>query len=290
MPAGAVEGSGGVLNARAAANGRAATTGSAYTLTADTPLFEFAPGTSRGDGKLPAPNQLAPLTSEPVAGATYYYVQDAYEVRFSSIDEPAVAEQVQIVRAYTTPTDGGASWHVGERGQYELNAGTPLAPSASSSVVAKQENATQTAPYARTFSVSASDNGVALAARLGNNGAFVFTRASEEPDHGEDGGTNQPDQGGDEPGGDSSSDTGNATNPTPPANQPDDNESSAADNENSAPHANTSNTPAQRPDAGTLAATSDIEIDALAATVGSIGLALLGGGIALALKTWRRAR
>lgn len=289
VPAGAVEESDGALNARAAASGRAATTGNAYTLAADAPLFEFAPGTSRGDGELPARNQLVPLTGEPVTGTTYYYVQDAYEARFSSIDEPAVAKQVQIVKAYTIPTDGSASWHVGERGQYELNAGTPLAPSASSNVVAKQENATQTAPYARTFSVSSSDNGAALAARLGNNGAFVFTRASEEPDHGEDGGTNQPDQGGDGSGDNTSSGTGGATNPTPPTSQPGGNESSAADNENSAPHANTSNTPAQRPGAGTLAATSDIEIDALAATVGSIGLALLGGGIALALRTWRRS-
>ncbi|WP_297037347.1 hypothetical protein, partial [uncultured Enorma sp.] len=177
--------------------------GSAYVVGSDTPLYTLAAGVEVAKGELPQASELVPLTSEPVAGRTYYYLETTYSARFSSVSTAAPATATKTVRRYVASGDTGASaWRVGTGGQYELIAGTPAMPTGAVAVVnAKAQNRTSTLPYTQELRGDASGDTLVLTANLGNNGAYVFEVASEEPDPDPDPGTD-PEPGGDEePGG-----------------------------------------------------------------------------------------
>lgn len=184
--------------------------GSAYVVGSDTPLYTLAAGVEVAKGELPQASELVPLTSEPVAGRTYYYLETTYSARFSSVSTAAPATATKTVRRYVASGDTGASaWRVGDNGQYELIAGSPAMPTGTIAVVnAKAQNRTGTLPYTQELRGDMSGDALVLTANLGNNGAYVFEVASEEPEpdpgtdpepgDGEepgDGGTTQPDDG-----------------------------------------------------------------------------------------------
>lgn len=177
--------------------------GSAYVVSSDTPLYTLAAGVEVAKGELPQASELVPLTSEPVAGNTYYYLETTYSARFSSASEAAPATATKTVRRYVaSESSGTAAWRVGAGGQYELIAGSPAMPTGTIAVVnAKAQNRTGTLPYTQELRGDASGGTLVLTANLGNNGAYVFEVASEEPDPDPDPGTD-PEPGGDEePGG-----------------------------------------------------------------------------------------
>lgn len=202
--------------------GRAAP-GSTYVVSSDAPLYTLASGaftssTKAAGDELPETSDLVPLTSEPVAGHTYYYFETTYSARFSSVDDVAPATATQAVRRYVVSGDTGTdAWRVGAKGQYELVAGTPAMPTGTVAVTnAKAENRTGTLPYAQELRGDAAEGALVLTANLGNNGAYLFDVSDEDPDPGTDpdpnpgtgeepgggsgGGTTDPDDG-EEPGG-----------------------------------------------------------------------------------------
>ena len=174
--------------------------GSAYVVGSDTPLYTLAAGVEVAKGELPQASELVPLTSEPVAGNTYYYLETTYSARFSSASEAAPATATKTVRRYVaSESSGTAAWRVGAGGQYELIAGSPAMPTGTIAVVnAKAQNRTGTLPYAQELRGDASGGTLVLTANLGNNGAYVFEVASEEPEP--DPGTDPEPGGGEEPG------------------------------------------------------------------------------------------
>lgn len=174
--------------------------GSAYVVGSDTPLYTLAAGVEVAKGELPQASELAPLTSEPVAGRTYYYLETTYSARFSSVSTAAPATATKTVRRYVASGDTGASaWRVGDNGQYELIAGSPAMPTGTIAVVnAKAQNRTGTLPYTQELRGDMSGDALVLTANLGNNGAYVFEVASEEPEP--DPGTDPEPGGGEEPG------------------------------------------------------------------------------------------
>ncbi len=177
--------------------------GSAYVMSTDAPLYTLAAGTEVAKDELPQASDLVPLTSEPVAGHTYYYLETTYSARFSSASEAAPATATKTVRRYVASgSTGAAAWRVGAGGQYELIAGTPAMPTGAVAVTnAKAENRTGTLPYAQELRGDASGGTLVLTANLGNNGAYVFEVESEEPNPDPDPGTD-PEPGGDkDPGG-----------------------------------------------------------------------------------------
>lgn len=174
--------------------------GSAYVVGGDTPLYTLAAGAEVAKGELPQVSELVPLTSEPVAGRTYYYLETTYSARFSSVSTAAPATATKTVRRYVASGDTGASaWRVGDNGQYELIAGSPAMPTGTVAVVnAKVQNRTGTLPYTQELRGDMSGDALVLTANLGNNGAYVFEVASEEPEP--DPGTDPEPGGGEEPG------------------------------------------------------------------------------------------
>ncbi|WP_308615973.1 hypothetical protein [uncultured Enorma sp.] len=174
--------------------------GSAYVVGSDTPLYTLAAGTKVAKDELPQVSDLVPLTSEPVAGNTYYYLETTYSARFSSVSTAAPATATKTVRRYVASGDTGASaWRVGDNGQYELIAGSPAMPTGTIAVVnAKAQNRTGTLPYTQELRGDMSGDALVLTANLGNNGAYVFEVASEEPEP--DPGTDPEPGGGEEPG------------------------------------------------------------------------------------------
>lgn len=174
--------------------------GSAYVVGSDTPLYTLAAGVEVAKGELLQASELVPLTSEPVAGRTYYYLETTYSARFSSVSTAAPATATKTVRRYVASGDTGASaWRVGAGGQYELIAGTPAMPTGAIAVVnAKAQNRTGTLPYTQELRGDISGDALVLTANLGNNGAYVFEVASEEPEP--DPGTDPEPGGGEEPG------------------------------------------------------------------------------------------
>ena len=187
-----------------------AASGSAYVVSTDAPLYTLAAGTEVAQDELPEAENLVPLTSEPIAGHTYYYLETTYTARFSSASEAAPATATQTVRRYVVGGNtGDAAWRVGADGQYELIAETPAMPTGTVAVTnAKAENATGTLPYVQELRGDMSEGALVLTANLGNNGAYVFEVEDEEPapDPDPDPGTDpNPDPGtGEEPGGDES--------------------------------------------------------------------------------------
>lgn len=174
--------------------------GSAYVVGSDTPLYTLAAGVEVAKGELPQASELVPLTSEPVAGRTYYYLETTYSARFSSASEAAPATATKTVRRYVaSESSGTAAWRVGAGGQYELIAGSPAMPTGTIAVVnAKAQNRTGTLPYTQELRGDMSGDALVLTANLGNNGAYVFEVASEEPEP--DPGTDPEPGGGEEPG------------------------------------------------------------------------------------------
>lgn len=174
--------------------------GSAYVVGGDTPLYTLAAGVEVAKDELPQASELVPLTSEPVAGSTYYYLETTYSARFSSVSTAAPATATKTVRRYVASGDTGASaWRVGDNGQYELIAGSPAMPTGTVAVVnAKAQNRTGTLPYTQELRGDMSGDALVLTANLGNNGAYVFEVASEEPEP--DPGTDPEPGGGEEPG------------------------------------------------------------------------------------------
>lgn len=174
--------------------------GSAYVVGSDTPLYTLVAGVEVAKGELPQASELVPLTSEPVAGRTYYYLETTYSARFSSVSTAAPATATKTVRRYVASGDTGASaWRVGDNGQYELIAGSPAMPTGTIAVVnAKAQNRTGTLPYTQELRGDMSGDALVLTANLGNNGAYVFEVASEEPEP--DPGTDPEPGGGEEPG------------------------------------------------------------------------------------------
>ena len=174
--------------------------GSAYVVGSDTPLYTLAAGVEVAKGELPQASELVPLTSEPVAGRTYYYLETTYSARFSSVSTAAPATATKTVRRYVASGDTGASaWRVGDNGQFELIAGSPAMPTGTIAVVnAKAQNRTGTLPYTQELRGDMSGDALVLTANLGNNGAYVFEVASEEPEP--DPGTDPEPGGGEEPG------------------------------------------------------------------------------------------
>lgn len=174
--------------------------GSAYVVDSDTPLYTLAAGVEVAKGELPQASELVPLTSEPIAGRTYYYLETTYSARFSSVSTAAPATATKTVRRYVASGDTGASaWRVGDNGQYELIAGSPAMPTGTIAVVnAKAQNRTGTLPYTQELRGDMSGDALVLTANLGNNGAYVFEVASEEPEP--DPGTDPEPGGGEEPG------------------------------------------------------------------------------------------
>ena len=174
--------------------------GSAYVVGSDAPLYTLAAGAEVAENELPQVSDLVPLTSEPVDGHTYYYLETTYSSRFSSASTAVPATATKTVRRYVASgSTGTAAWRVGAGGQYELIAGTPAIPTGAVAVTnAKAENRTGTLPYAQELRGDASGGTLVLTANLGNNGAYVFEVASEEPEP--DPGTDPEPGGGEEPG------------------------------------------------------------------------------------------
>ena len=189
-----------------------AASGSAYVVSSDAPLYTLAARTEVAQDELPEAENLVPLTSEPVTGHTYYYLETTYTARFSSASEAAPATATQTVRRYVVGGNtGDAAWRVGADGQYELIAGTPAMPTGTVAVTnAKAENATGTLPYVQELRGDMSEGALVLTAKLGNNGAYVFEVEDEEPAPDPDPGTDpDPDPGtGEEPGGDGTTQPG----------------------------------------------------------------------------------
>lgn len=257
--------------------------GSAYVVGCDTPLYTLAAGVEVAKGELPQASELVPLTSEPVAGRTYYYLETTYSARFSSVSTAAPATATKTVRRYVASGDTGASaWRVGAGGQYELIAGTPAMPTGAVAVTnAKAENRTGTLPYAQELRGDASGGTLVLTANLGNNGAYVFEVASEEPDPDPDPGTDP------EPGGDEEPGDGGTT-------QPDDGEGgnhggsgNDGDSDNR-PGSDEGDSEGSKSDSGALVST-----DGTRATKLTITLAILGSAaclVGIVLMTARKVR
>lgn len=255
--------------------------GSAYVVGSDTPLYALAAGVEVAKGELPQASELVPLTSEPVAGSTYYYLETTYSARFSSVSTAAPATATKTVRRYVASGDTGASaWRVGDNGQYELIAGSPAMPTGTVAVVnAKAQNRTGTLPYTQELRGDMSGDALVLTANLGNNGAYVFEVASEEPEP--DPGTDPEPGGGEEPG------DGGTT-------QPDDGEGgdhggsgNDSDSDNR-PGSDEGDSEGSKSDSGALVST-----DGTRATKLTITLAILGSAaclVGIVLMTARKVR
>lgn len=266
----AVDGSGDTAQTATIVTGAAAAGNSAYVLAQDQPLYTLAPGTQEPAGELPAPSDLAPLTRDPRAGETLYYMTTAYRATFAAGEQTADAEAYDAVHPYQVAQEENPSWYAGADGSYALSAGTPARSSSSAAVAtAKAENATGTASYRQLLTGTHKGGAFVLTAELGNNGSYRFETEHQEPepedpepedpdpetpgdtDPGDtDGGT------GGEPGGGSSS-TGSAT-----GNSADD----AAGQQNAS---------------GALAGTGDASGMGLAVVLGTVGIVACAAGIML---------
>lgn len=255
--------------------------GSAYVVGSDAPLYTLAAGAEVAENELPQVSDLVPLTSEPVAGHTYYYLETTYSARFSSASTAVPATATKTVRRYVTSGDTGASaWRMGDNGQYELIAGSPAMPTGTVAVVnAKAQNRTGTLPYTQELRGDMSGDALVLTANLGNNGAYVFEVASEEPEPGP--GTDPEPGGGEEPG------DGGTT-------QPDDGEggdhggSGNDGDSDSRPGSDEGDSEGSKSDSGALVST-----DGTRATKLTITLAILGSAaclVGIVLMTARKVR
>ena len=188
-----VEGAGSGAQAKTIVTGAAASGNSAYVLAQDQPLYTVASGAQPSSGTLPDPSDLTPLTRAPRAGETLYYMTTAYRATFADGSGTAPAEAYSAVHPYQVAEEENPSWHIGDDGSYELDAGTPASSSETATVqTAKTANATGTATYSQSLTGARTDGRLVLSAALGNNGSYRFETEQKEPEPGEPG-TEDPD-------------------------------------------------------------------------------------------------
>ncbi|MBM6952627.1 vWA domain-containing protein [Enorma phocaeensis] len=188
-----VEGAGSGAQAKTIVTGAAASGNSAYVLAQDQPLYTVASGAQPPSGTLPDPGDLTPLTRAPRAGETLYYMTTAYRATFADGSGTASAEAYSAVHPYQVAEEENPSWHIGDDGSYELDAGTPASSSETATVqTAKTANATGTATYSQSLTGARTDGRLVLSAALGNDGSYRFETEQKEPEPGEPG-TEDPD-------------------------------------------------------------------------------------------------
>ncbi|OUO89482.1 hypothetical protein B5F40_10835 [Gordonibacter sp. An230] len=156
-----------------------------YTFTKDAPLFQLKPGEVAPSDGHPAESQLEPLTSSPQTGETYYFLDTYYTASGLSSAAGAPATAVRAFDPYEVAFSGdeiARHFHADAQGNYFVLAGTPkFSASTVLADYAKHPNATATAPYVKTISVSeyqAADRTL-LSARLGNNGVLTLSPAQK---------------------------------------------------------------------------------------------------------------
>ncbi|MDM8302911.1 DUF7601 domain-containing protein [Collinsella tanakaei] len=178
--AGAFTDTGGEAQAGAGASAIAAPANAYYLFGEATPLYTLVDGTT-ADPSSPNAEDLAPLRELPRAGATYYVEQTVYEAAFDSPDEVVAVEPKQRFVPYVAqPTTEDSPYSIGEDGVCVVAAGTPTSrPADVRRGIAKNPNATGSAPYSIISTIKATDGSTArLSARLGNNGVLVVPPAA----------------------------------------------------------------------------------------------------------------
>lgn len=209
--AGAVEGSGASAEARAVASADASDENPCYAFASDTPLLGLAPGVALAPGETPARDQVVPLDAVPGPGETCWYETSSYDAAPPADGGWAPATTSGGLAPYVVPRDGHAQGSLRVKGgRCVVVAGTPRSGTGDeATLVEKTANPSAGAPYVRRVSASADGDGVALVARLGNNGALVLAE-DEGGDPGDSGG-------GDAPGGGGGSDADGPDGPNDPA-------------------------------------------------------------------------
>lgn len=157
-----------------------ATTNSYYSFTRDTPLYTLRTGESVAPDESPDESQIEPLTTEPRAGETYYYLDTYYRAEGLDFGSEVPAEAVTSVEPYTVPQDssgGDEDYVTSSDGQYAVRAGTPkYLVSSMLADYSKSPNTTASASYVKQIEVSdySSLGRSLISARLGNNGVFAI--------------------------------------------------------------------------------------------------------------------
>ena len=174
--ASAFDGAGTSAEAGASASAWVAPGNSYYSFAHDAPLFSLRAGQTPPASGLPAADQLEPLMTDPVAGATYYYAKVIYDATLTApgVEEPATQRTVYL--PYVAPSELAGRLAQGADGQWLALTGTPkhLVPVELGSRE-KDANVTGSAPYAERLGIEQTrDDGIHLRARLGNNGLLVL--------------------------------------------------------------------------------------------------------------------
>lgn len=149
-----------------------------YSFAHDAPLFSLKDGQTLPASGLPAADQLEPLATRPVPGATYYYAKTVYDATLTAPGEAEPATQRTVFLPYVAPDEASQEGRLaqGPDGQWLALAGTlkHLVPVELGSHE-KVTNVTGSAPYAERLSIEQTrDDGIHLQARLGNNGLLVL--------------------------------------------------------------------------------------------------------------------
>lgn len=172
------DGSGASAEAGASGSAWVAPGNSYYSFAHDAPLFSLRAGQTPPASGLPAADQLEPLMTDPVAGATYYYAKVIYDATLTApgVEEPATQRTVYLPYVAPSEQDQEGRLAQGAGGQWLALAGTPkyLVPVQLGSHE-KSANVTGSAPYAERLGIEQTrDDGIHLRARLGNNGLLVL--------------------------------------------------------------------------------------------------------------------
>lgn len=170
------DGAGASAEAGASASAWVAPGNSYYSFAHDAPLFSLREGQTPPASGLPAADQLEPLTTDPVAGATYYYAKVIYDATLTAPGAEEPATQRTVYLPYVAPSELAGRLAQGTDGQWLALADTPkhLVPVELGSRE-KDANVTGSAPYAERLGIEQTrDDGIHLRARLGNNGLLVL--------------------------------------------------------------------------------------------------------------------
>lgn len=176
--ASAFDGDGASSEAGSVASAWVAPGNSYYSFAHDAPLFSLKDGQTLPASGLPAADQLEPLATRPVPGATYYYARTVYDATLTAPGEAEPATQRTVFLPYVAPDEASQEGRLaqGPNGQWLALAGTLkyLVPVELGSHE-KVTNVTGSAPYAERLSIEQTrDDGIHLQARLGNNGLLVL--------------------------------------------------------------------------------------------------------------------
>lgn len=176
--ASAFDGDGASSEAGSVASAWVAPGNSYYSFAHDAPLFSLKNGQTLPASGLPAADQLEPLTTRPVPGATYYYAKTVYDATLTAPGEAEPAAQRTVFLPYVAPDEASQEGRLaqGPDGQWLALAGTlkHLVPVELGSHE-KVTNVTGSAPYAERLSIEQTrDDGIHLQVRLGNNGLLVL--------------------------------------------------------------------------------------------------------------------